>query len=167
MGQHDALGASALGPAACALPFLTALCWTADKRGQRRHKTSVDWVQQMMKQDRRWVPERALVLVVDGSFAAVSLALTRVNHHITMVLRLRSDAVLYHRPGSRPPASTVPNPRRGSAHCSKPTWSNIHVLLLGTLLARGRRTVTAAFRQMDLHEASNFSLYHHMLNRAC
>jgi DDE superfamily endonuclease len=49
---------------------------------------------------------------------------------------------------------------------SQPTWSKIQVLLIGTLLARGRRTVTAALRQMGLHEASNFSLYHHVLNRA-
>jgi len=40
------------------------------------------------------------------------------------------------------------------------------VLLIGTLLARGRRTVTAALRQMGLREASNFSLYHHVRNRA-
>ncbi|HXH14483.1 MAG TPA: transposase [Alphaproteobacteria bacterium] len=40
------------------------------------------------------------------------------------------------------------------------------VLLLGTLLARGRRTVTAALRQMGLHEAANFSRSHHVLNRA-
>jgi DDE superfamily endonuclease len=49
---------------------------------------------------------------------------------------------------------------------SQPTWSKIQVLLIGTLLARGRRTVTAALRQMGLREASNFSLYHHVLNRA-
>src|SRR5215218_6500431 len=49
---------------------------------------------------------------------------------------------------------------------SRPTWSKIQGLLIGTLLARGRRTVTAALRQMGLHEASNFSLYHHVLNRA-
>jgi DDE superfamily endonuclease len=50
---------------------------------------------------------------------------------------------------------------------SQPTWRKVQVLILGTLLARGRRTVTAALRQMGLHEASNFSLYHHVLNRAC
>jgi hypothetical protein len=50
---------------------------------------------------------------------------------------------------------------------SQPTWSKVQVLVLGTLLARGRRTVTAALRQMGLHEAANFSLYHHVLNRAC
>ncbi len=49
---------------------------------------------------------------------------------------------------------------------SQPTWSKIQVLLIGTLLARGRRTVTAALRQMGLHEASHVSLYHHVLNRA-
>jgi DDE superfamily endonuclease len=49
---------------------------------------------------------------------------------------------------------------------SQPTWRKIQVLLIGTLLARGRRTVTAALRQMGWHEASNFSLYHHVLNRA-
>ena len=40
------------------------------------------------------------------------------------------------------------------------------MLLIGTLLARGRRTVTAALRQMGLSEASNFTLYHQVLNRA-
>jgi DDE superfamily endonuclease len=49
---------------------------------------------------------------------------------------------------------------------SPPTWRKVQVLIIGTLLARGRRTVTAALRQMGLHEASNFSLYHHVLNRA-
>jgi hypothetical protein len=49
---------------------------------------------------------------------------------------------------------------------SQPTWSKVQVLILGTLLARGRRTVTAALRQMGLSEASNFSLYHQVLNRA-
>jgi DDE superfamily endonuclease len=50
---------------------------------------------------------------------------------------------------------------------AQPTWRKVQMLILGTLLARGRRTVTAALRQMGLHEASNFSLYHHVLNRAC
>jgi len=36
-----------------ALLFLTALCWPAQKSGRRRHKTSVDWGRQMMRQVRR------------------------------------------------------------------------------------------------------------------
>jgi hypothetical protein len=38
-----------------------------------------------------------------------------------------------------------------------PTWHKVQVLLLGTLLARGRRTVTAALRQMGLGDAPGFS----------
>ena len=49
---------------------------------------------------------------------------------------------------------------------SQPTWSKGQVLIIGTLFARGRRTVTAALRQMGLHEASHFGLYHQVLNRA-
>jgi hypothetical protein len=46
-----------------ALPFLTAWCWPAAKAKRRRPKTSVDGVRQMMKQVRRWLPGRRLVLV--------------------------------------------------------------------------------------------------------
>jgi hypothetical protein len=47
-----------------------------------------------------------------------------------------------------------------------PTWERVLILLVGTLLARGRRTVTAALRHMGLSERPTFSLYHHVLNRA-
>jgi hypothetical protein len=49
---------------------------------------------------------------------------------------------------------------------SQPTWRKVQVLIVGTLLAHGRRTVTAALRQMGLHDATDFSLYHHVLSRA-
>jgi hypothetical protein len=49
---------------------------------------------------------------------------------------------------------------------SQPTWSTIQVLLIGTLFARGRRTVTAALRQVGLGEASHVTLYQQVLNRA-
>src|SRR5918998_2121927 len=45
------------------LPLFTALCWPADQSTRRRHKTSVDWVRQMMRQVRRWLPDRRLGLV--------------------------------------------------------------------------------------------------------
>lgn len=50
--------------------------------------------------------------------------------------------------------------------CSLPTWRTVRVLILGTLLAHGRRTVTAALRQMGVGDASSLSLYHHGRNRA-
>jgi DDE superfamily endonuclease len=106
-----------------ALPFLTALCWPADKRGQRRHKTSVDWVRQMMKQVRRWLPERQLVLVVDGGFAAVSLALACVKNKVVMVSRLRWDAALYHPPEPQPPGKRGRKPAKGRRQRSLQAWA--------------------------------------------
>ena len=47
-----------------------------------------------------------------------------------------------------------------------PTWSKALVLVVGTMLARGRRTVTAALKQMGLHDARDFTLFHQVLNRA-
>src|SRR3954453_23453010 len=46
------------------------------------------------------------------------------------------------------------------------TWARVVTLILGTILARGRRTVAAALRQMGLHEAPDFSSYHQVFNRA-
>jgi hypothetical protein len=106
-----------------ALPFLTALCWPKHKRGTRRHKTSVDWVRQMMKQVRRWLPGRRLVLVVDGGFAAVSLALACVKSQVTMVARLRWDAALYHPPGPQPQGKRGPKPIKGKRQRSLQGWA--------------------------------------------
>ena len=47
-----------------------------------------------------------------------------------------------------------------------PTWKKMMTLLTGTLLARGRRTVTAALWQTGHHLDSNFSRFHQVLNRA-
>ncbi len=47
-----------------------------------------------------------------------------------------------------------------------PTWSKLMTLLTGTLLARGRRTVAAALRSTGNDNASNWSLFHQVLNRA-
>lgn len=47
-----------------------------------------------------------------------------------------------------------------------PTWTKVQVLLVGTLLARGHRTVAAALRQMGRGDDCHFSQYHPVLNRA-
>jgi hypothetical protein len=106
-----------------ALPFLTALGWPAEKDSPRRHKTSVDWVRQMMKQVRRWLPGRRLVLVVDGGFAAVSLALACVTQRVVMVSRLRWDAALYHPPGPQPPGKRGPKATKGRRQRSLQAWA--------------------------------------------
>ena len=47
-----------------------------------------------------------------------------------------------------------------------PTWKKMMTLLIGTVLARGRRTVTGALRQMGHQKNKHFSLFHQVLNRA-
>ncbi len=106
-----------------ALPFLTVLCWPRKSPHQRRHKTSVDWVRQMMKQVRRWLPERVLVLVVDGGFAAVALALACRDRQVVMVARLRLDAALYHPPAPQPPGKRGRKPTKGKRQRSLKVWA--------------------------------------------
>jgi hypothetical protein len=49
---------------------------------------------------------------------------------------------------------------------TQPTWQKALVLVVGTLRARGQRTVTAALRQMGYAQCTGFSRFHHVLNRA-
>src|SRR5260370_40234294 len=49
---------------------------------------------------------------------------------------------------------------------TRPTWKHVLVLVEGTLLARGRRTVTADLRMMGLSENAHFNVFHHTLSRA-
>ena len=47
-----------------------------------------------------------------------------------------------------------------------PTWKKVMTLLVGTRFSRGRRTVTATLRQMGQEMNAQFSVFHHVLNRA-
>jgi len=106
-----------------ALPLLTVLCWPADKSSQRRHKTSVDWVRQMRKQVRRWLPEQLQVWVVDGGFAAVALTLAGREQQVVMGARLRLDAALYHPPAPQPPGKRGRKPTQGKHQRSLKLWA--------------------------------------------
>jgi hypothetical protein len=46
-------------------------------------------------------------------------------------------------------------------------WPSAVVLVVGTLLAPGKRTVTAALRVLGLAHTRRFERYHRVLNRAC
>ncbi len=49
---------------------------------------------------------------------------------------------------------------------SKPVWEHAKVLLVGAILAPGKRTVTACLRVMGLSQEQCFTNYHRVLNRA-
>jgi len=129
-----------------ALPFLSVMCWPEQKaktvgkktgKGKggskkkanqqsktKRHKTSVDIVRQMMKQVSRWLPTKMIVLVVDGGFAAVSLALACIGRpNVVMVSRMRMDAAIYHKPGKQPECKRGRKPLKGKRQRSLAIWA--------------------------------------------
>jgi hypothetical protein len=106
-----------------ALPVLTTLSWPEGAGRRRGHKTSIDWARQMVLQVRRWLPERELILVADGGFAAVELARACQRHRVTMVCRLRLDAALYHPPGPQVPGKRGPKPKKGPRQRRLTEWA--------------------------------------------
>jgi hypothetical protein len=84
-----------------ALPFLTALCPSERyapyvQRG-RRHKPLAERARGLLGQVRRGLPQRALIVVADSSYAALELLAwcARQARPITVITRLRLDAALY------------------------------------------------------------------------
>lgn len=49
---------------------------------------------------------------------------------------------------------------------SKRIWRHLHILVIGAILAPGKRTVSAALRIMGLSQEKHFQNYHRVLNRA-
>lgn len=100
-----------------ALPFLTVLAPSerSNVANGKRHKTSLDWLMQMITAVRRWWPERMLVLVTDGGLVALKLGLRCAGfaNPVTYVSRLRLDAQLYEPPGPQPQGKPGPKPKKG------------------------------------------------------
>jgi DDE superfamily endonuclease len=107
-----------------ALPFLTTLNWPAGTGRRIGHKTSIDWARQMVLQVRRWLPQRRLILVLDGGFAAVKLARDCQRHRVIMICRLRLDAALYDPPGPQPPSKRGPKPKKGQRQPRLTEWAS-------------------------------------------
>ena len=98
-----------------ALPFLTALCpseryYQEQKRG---HKTLIEWAEWMLRQVRRWLPDRYLVVVADNSFAVIELLarIAALKEPICMIVRFRLDAALYE-PAPQPKEGQKGRPRK-------------------------------------------------------
>jgi hypothetical protein len=102
------------------LPFLTVLAPSERynlERG-RRHKTLPDWGRQMIRQLRRWLPDRALVVVADSTYAVLELLADAAGlpQPVTVITRLRLDAALYDPSPPREPG-TKGRPRvKGERH---------------------------------------------------
>ena len=101
-----------------ALPFLTVSTPSpaVDAAHKRRHKTSVDWLRQMLLQVVRWLPGRRIVLVADGGLASVDVGHCGQTQQtpVTYVTRLRLDARLFDPPPPRQPGTRGRKPVVGA-----------------------------------------------------
>jgi len=122
-----------------ALPFLT--CLAPSERyyeGRiRKHKPVLDWGRQMIRQLRRWLPDRNLVVVADSEFAAILwlFRLTQLPGELCLIVRLRLDAALYQPAPERKPG-TKGRPRKKGARLPtleqvaadpKTTWQTVTI----------------------------------------
>ena len=104
-----------------ALPFLSVALLspkTSAKLG-KRHRTSVARAGRLLSQVRRWHPEREIVVVGDGAFAAVPLIQHCQRKHIqvTLVSRLRLDMPdCLTPPPSSPRANRAQNRKKATAN---------------------------------------------------
>jgi len=138
---------------AWALPFLTILAPSArhDRKRGRRHKKLTDWARQALLLLRRWLPQRALVIVADSGYAAIALLArcARLANPIAVVTRLRLDAALYE-PAPPRRVGLIGRPRKKgqrlptlAARLADPAtpWTSVAV---ATWYGEGARTVEVA-----------------------
>lgn len=98
--------------------------FVASGRVARQHKTAVDILMTMARLVHRWMPERAKVLVVDGGYAAIKLALTcAMLKNTALVMRFHWDASLHHPPKQRTEGQRGPNARKGPRQRSPQEWA--------------------------------------------
>lgn len=64
------------------------------------------------------------------------------------------------------PAEIIPVLAHFAPVFTAPTYQKALVLIIGTLLAKGRRTVTSALRAVGHTQTADWAKYHHVLNRA-
>jgi len=94
-----------------ALPVITALSPSTRfyEQRQRQPKTLLERALQVVKLLERWLPERDLVGVGDGSYAAIDFLHGCQQLGVTFITRLRLDAALY---DPAPPYSGIGRPRK-------------------------------------------------------
>jgi hypothetical protein len=125
------------------LPFIlipTLSPKTSRKLG-KKHRTLLAWAEYLVVKIRRWQPDRPIILVGDGAFAAMPLLQRCQRKHIrvTLIARMRFDAVLHQPPGPQPKRKPGPKPKKGArlpnprAYLDNPTtnWTEQEVLWYG------------------------------------
>ena len=98
--------------------------FVAGGKTPRRHKTAVDILMTMIRLTHRWMPERAKVLIVDGGYAAIKLALScGLLKNTALVMRFHWDAALYHPPTEKAKNRRGPQALKGARQRSPQEWA--------------------------------------------
>ncbi len=143
-----------------ALPFLSVLAPSERyyEQRKRRHKKITDWGRQMIRQLRRWLPNRPLVVVADSSYAVIELLACALGFHqpVTVITRLRLDAALYE-----------PAPERKKGTNGRPRLKGARQPTLAHRLADAQtmwETVTVSWygaQQRTVQVATGTALWYH------
>ena len=99
-----------------ALPFLVVpvLSEKTAKRLGKPHRSGVWWAAALVGKIRAWHPDREIILVRDGAYAAVDLVAACQRRQVTQVARLRMDAGLYDFPAPQSGSKRGPKPKKGA-----------------------------------------------------
>lgn len=99
-----------------ALPFLTipAPSPAVSTKLGKRHRTLPERAASLVLLIRRWVPDRAIVLVGDSSFGVVELALACRKAKVTWIARMRMTAALYAPVPPQPKGKPGVKPKKGA-----------------------------------------------------
>jgi len=103
-----------------ALPFLIVpvLSEKTCERLKKPHRSGVEWSILLIRKIRVWLPDREIVLIGDGGYAAIGLIRTCQRLKVTLVARLRIDAKVYDFPEPQPSNKRGPKPKKGKRQAS-------------------------------------------------
>jgi hypothetical protein len=84
------------------------------QRLKKTHRGGKWWTIHLLEMVRAWYPERKIVLIGDGGYAAVELVAACQRLKVSLVSRLRLDAQLHAFAAAQPASKRGPKPKKGA-----------------------------------------------------
>jgi hypothetical protein len=140
------------------LPVLTALtpskAWS--ERQGLRHRTVTEWARMVLLTLRRWLPNRSIVAVMDGEFAALEL-LHALCPSMAVITRMRKDARLFD-----PPSHDEDKPGRPARKGARQPLLSARIADPATRWLRVVQSSRTSWRSAGWIEyTSGMALWHH------
>jgi hypothetical protein len=98
-----------------ALPFFTLLAPSEryNRSRNREHRTITEWAFIIIQIVKRWLPNRKLIVLGDGSYSVINF-LSKTSAYASVICPLRLDARLFNFPLPQPKGKRGPKPKIGS-----------------------------------------------------